>query len=427
VFEQRMTGDVVGNYRLGRKLGSGGMGDVWAAEHILLGQKVAIKFLLPDVSSDEDIVKRFFDEAKAAARISDPGIVAVFDFGWHDRGAYIVMEHLAGEAVSTRLATRRPSLAQSLTIAQQVALTMSVAHAQGIIHRDLKPENLFLVPDAAMPGAERVKILDFGIAKLVVGDRTASNTRSDVFMGTPTHMSPEQCRGAAGVDHRTDIYALGCILFQLACGRLPFLGPTMSDTIASHLLEPPPAPSSIDPSIPPAVDAIILRCLAKTPGDRYATMTELARALAAAAGTPLEVSTLPPIAVPPAHAVADPVASTELPAVGGQSTTLGSGAAQSIARPRTGGGRTARITVALLVAAAGVTALIVTRGGSSETPAARDAAGSAASRGAVDAAVDAGPPDAVPAAVTADAAPPPDARKKKRGRPDDTPDLYDNR
>jgi eukaryotic-like serine/threonine-protein kinase len=297
-----MIGDLVGSYRIVSRLGAGGMGAVWLAEHTLLGRHVAIKFLLAEVSQSPAIVDRFFAEARAATRIADPGIVVVYDFGWHTNGAaYIVMEHLAGESVQARLRHGRFAVVDAVRVVQQTAMAMAVAHGAGIIHRDLKPDNLFLVPDPVAPGGERIKVLDFGIAKLL-GDEhgNPSRTRTGLIMGTPTYMSPEQCRGAADVDHRTDIYALGCVLFHLLCGRLPFLASTPADMISAHLRETPPLPSMFVPQIPITIDEITMRCLAKQAGDRYGSMTELARALAAAIGALSEIASIVPLrATPP--------------------------------------------------------------------------------------------------------------------------------
>jgi serine/threonine protein kinase len=288
------SGQLIGAYRLVSMLGTGGMGAVWLAEHTLLGRRVAIKFLHAEVSRDPANVERFFAEARAATRIADPGIIVVYDFGWHtDNGAYIVMELLGGESVAARLRAGRFSVSDAVRVVQQSATAMAVAHGRGIIHRDLKPDNIFLIPDPSVTGGERIKILDFGIAKLV-GDEhgTVTRTRTGAIMGTPTYMSPEQCRGVGDIDQRTDIYALGCVLFELLCGRLPFVGSTPGDMIASHLLEAPQPPSALSPAVPDTIDAIVLRCLAKDAKDRYATMTELAGALAAAMGEPGRVSAI---------------------------------------------------------------------------------------------------------------------------------------
>src|SRR5450755_841945 len=188
------------------------MGTVWLAEHKLLGSRAAIKVLQPGMSSQEKIVQRFFDEARAATRIRDPGIVTVLDFGWHHGDAYIVMELLSGSTLTQRLGVTQMAPLQAMRLVQMAALAMAAAHGRGIIHRDLKPDNIFVVNDPAVPGGERVKILDFGIAKLIDRDPEVGYmpTVAGTIMGTPAFMSPEQCRAAGEVDHRADIYALGC-------------------------------------------------------------------------------------------------------------------------------------------------------------------------------------------------------------------------
>jgi serine/threonine-protein kinase len=276
-----LIGAVIGNYQIVRKLGEGGMGVVYLGQHTLLGRRAAIKVLLPALSARPDIVNRFFNEARAVTTISDPGIVQVFDFGYHtDGSAFIVMEFLEGEALDRRL-TRLGKLPvyEALRLCRQIASSLAAAHAQHIIHRDLKPENIFLVHDGEVASGERSKILDFGIAKLSDDHPGKMKTNTGALMGTPVYMSPEQCRGLAELDHRSDIYALGCVLFHLMTGRPPFEGEGMGDIIAAHIREPAPAPSSFAPEIAPNVDALVLRCLAKAPADRYQTMIELATAI----------------------------------------------------------------------------------------------------------------------------------------------------
>jgi len=288
---------VFGNYRVIAKLGAGGMGTVWMAEHQLLGSRAAIKVLLPGMSGQEKIVQRFFDEAKAATRIRDPGIVTVLDFGWHHGDAYLVMELLAGSTLTQRLGlTQMPPL-QAIRLIQMCALAMAAAHARGIIHRDLKPDNIFVVSDPAVPGGERVKILDFGIAKLIDRDPDATYlpTVSGTIMGTPAYMSPEQCRASGEIDHRTDIYALGCVLFHLLCGRPPFIAQTPGDMIAAQIREEPPHPRELVASLAPEIDALVMKCLAKDPNDRYATMTDIVRAGAAITGDNHAIETIPPM------------------------------------------------------------------------------------------------------------------------------------
>ena len=256
------------------------MGAVFLGEHTLLGRHAAIKVLLPELSSRRNSVDRFFNEARAATAISDPGIVQVFDFGFTaDNVAYIVMELLDGEQLHRRirrLGQLPPS--DAIRITRQVAGSLGAAHAAGVIHRDLKPENLYMIRDPEAPGGERPKILDFGIAKLGDERPDRARTRTGAVLGTPVYMSPEQCNGAGHIDHRTDIYALGCVLFHLVTGQPPFDLPGVGAIISAHLREPASPPSSIAGPLPPGLDELVLRCLAKAPADRFATMLELQHA-----------------------------------------------------------------------------------------------------------------------------------------------------
>ena len=295
-------GVTFGAYRVVRKLGQGGMGAVYLAEHTLIGRRAAIKVLHGHRSSQRDSVERFFNEARATSAMEDPGIVQVYDFGVTDTGtAYLIMEYLDGEALSARLRRRfvlEP--AEAVRLARQVAGSLAAAHAAGIVHRDLKPENLFIVRDAAAIGGERAKILDFGIAKL--GDRSEMfKTRTGAVIGTPAYMSPEQCNDTGKVDHRTDIYSLGCVLYHLLVGQPPFRGGGVNAIISGHLREPPPVPSVVKPHLPPTLDPILARCLAKQPGDRFQSMTELQQACDAALAQLPTMPSLPEIvhATPP--------------------------------------------------------------------------------------------------------------------------------
>src|SRR5215470_2721331 len=285
-----IEGTQIGAYRVLRQIGEGGMGSVWLAEHIALGRRAALKMLHPEFSNRPDIVTRFFNEARAATAIPDPGIVQIFDFGQHvDGSAYIVMELLDGEPLDRRLEREGAlSLVDGLRLMRQVASTLGAAHARGIIHRDLKPENIYIVRDPEVPGGERAKVLDFGIAKLA-GDRAGIKTQTATVMGTPTFMSPEQCRGTGQVDQRSDVYALGCVLFTLVTGRPPFNADGAGEIIAMHLREPAPAPSQLRPGIPPELDQLVLRCLAKHPAQRFATAGELALAIGGLLGSSPQV------------------------------------------------------------------------------------------------------------------------------------------
>jgi serine/threonine-protein kinase len=278
-----MLPSLIGQYRIVRKIGAGGMGLVYLGEHTLLRRRAAIKTLLPTVAANKEIVERFFNEARATSAIADPGVIQIFDFGYHvDGTAYIVMELLEGEALSARLdRLGKLALGDALRFARQVTGSLAAAHARDIVHRDLKPENIFLVRDAEAQGGERTKIIDFGICKVGAGDPML--TEVGVMIGTPVYMSPEQCRGSAEVDARSDVYAFGCLLFHMLTGRPPFVGEASGDLVVAHLEQEPPPPSQLAPGLPPAVDALVLRCLAKPPDERFASMVELQAALGALA------------------------------------------------------------------------------------------------------------------------------------------------
>ena len=278
-----MEGSSIGPYRIVRKLGEGGMGAVWLGEHALLGRRAAIKVLLREFSANEQIVQRFFNEAKAVTAIADPGIVQVFDFGYHtDGSAFLVMEVLEGEAMDARLKRiGRFQPADAVRLMAQIATSLGAAHAKGVVHRDLKPENIFIVGDPAVTGGERSKILDFGIAKLTADEPGKQKTRTGIVMGTPVYMSPEQCRGMSSIDHRSDVYALGCVLFTMLTGRPPFESESSGDLIIMHVRDTPPRPSQYAPGIPASLDAVVLRCLEKNPFHRFQSTAELVQALGA--------------------------------------------------------------------------------------------------------------------------------------------------
>jgi serine/threonine-protein kinase len=281
VEEVVSEGSTIGSYRVLHKLGAGGMGVVYVGEHTLLGRKAAIKVLLPELSAQSEIVHRFFNEAKAVTQIADPGIVQVFDFGFdHSGSAFIIMELLEGEALDRRLhrVGRLPPV-EAVRLMRLICTSLHAAHRKGIIHRDLKPENIFVVGDPAVTGGERAKILDFGIAKLSRDEPGVLKTRTGMVMGTPVYMSPEQCRGAGEVDHRSDIYSIGCVMMTMLTGLPPFSGAGSGELIVAHMQAAPPLAASRVPGLPPILDKILSRCLAKDPGQRFQTMAELAQAL----------------------------------------------------------------------------------------------------------------------------------------------------
>ena len=281
-------GELLGPYRLVRKLGRGGMGEVWLAEHETIKSQVAIKLVLaaPD---DEDAAARFLREAKATARIRHPGVVNVTDFGPRPAGgAYLVMELLDGESLGERLDRGAVSIDLAIDLGVQIAEALAAAHLSGVVHRDLKPANIFLVRDAATRGGVRVKLVDFGVAKATgkVTDELGA-TVTGALVGTPVYMAPEQCTTRKGpVDHRADLYALGVVLYEMTTGKPPFRGPTLGDLIDQHINETPTSPRITTPEIPAKLDVLIMTLLAKDRADRPASANDVARDLHGLRGTP---------------------------------------------------------------------------------------------------------------------------------------------
>jgi eukaryotic-like serine/threonine-protein kinase len=276
-----MIGEVVGNYRITGQIAVGGMGVVYKAEHTLIGKQTAVKLLRREFSTNHQVVDRFFNEARATTIIRHPGIIDIFDFGYHDDGrAFIVMEYIEGETLKQRIQTRGiVPLESAMRIVRSVAGAVGAAHAQGIIHRDLKPDNIFLVPDPEMPGGERVKVLDFGLAKLTEGQGASLDTQAGIVLGTPTYMAPEQCDGDGHIDARADQYALGCILYELLCGRPPFASDSPMELFKAHRFQKPAPPRTLVPLIPAEVENVVLRLLAKSRDHRFPDMDRVRIAL----------------------------------------------------------------------------------------------------------------------------------------------------
>jgi eukaryotic-like serine/threonine-protein kinase len=279
-----MIGETFGNYRAIELIGEGGMGVVYLAEHPGIGRRAAIKILRAGLTDNAELTKRFFNEARAANAIRHPGIVEVYDCGTLASGtSYIVMELLEGENLAVRLRrVGRLPLVDARRVAAQTASALAAAHTAGIVHRDLKPDNLFLVPDDRDAASEMVKVLDFGIAKLGQDLNRSSvsvRTRTGSVMGTPAYMSPEQCRGTREIDHRTDIYSLGVILYEMVCGRAPFVSEGFGEMVHLHISAPPPPPRTLNPAVPMDLERLILWCLAKEPDERVQTMTDVYAAL----------------------------------------------------------------------------------------------------------------------------------------------------
>jgi serine/threonine-protein kinase len=283
-----VIGERFGNYRAVSLLGEGGMGAVYLAEHPGIGRKVAIKVLRAEMNHDPQLLTRFLNEARAANAIRHPNIIEVLDSGTTDKGtSYLVMELLEGEVLSARIKRlSRLDERSASEIAMQSASGLGAAHAKGITHRDLKPDNIFVIPEESDPSRERVKILDFGIAKLHSLSGDSLKTRTGTLMGTPIYMSPEQCLGTKEVDHRSDVYSLGVILYEMLAGRPPFQSTGFGELLTMHLHEPAPPLRQLAPQVSSDMEFAVLKMLAKKPEERYQSMAEVRGALAAAAGLP---------------------------------------------------------------------------------------------------------------------------------------------
>jgi serine/threonine protein kinase len=272
---------LVGKYRVERVLGAGGMGVVVAAHHLQLDQKVAIKLLHAEALSDGVAAARFAREARTAVKIQSEHVARVTDVGELPNGApFMVMEYLEGSDLATMLQqTGALPVGQAVDFLLQASVAVAEAHALRIVHRDLKPANLFCIQRS--DGQQMIKVLDFGISKLgdATGAKSAAMTKTSAVMGTPLYMSPEQMRSAKVVDARTDIWALGVILYELVTGNAPFQAESVMELALNIAQEPPPPLRSVRPDAPAGLEAVILACVEKDPDRRYANVGELATAL----------------------------------------------------------------------------------------------------------------------------------------------------
>jgi serine/threonine protein kinase len=280
---------ITGRYRVKGRIGEGGMGTVYLAVHEAIEKKVALKVLNREYSANREVVERFKLEAVSASRIKHPNVIDVFDFGQLDDGScFIAMELLEGQDLGEVLSVRgHIEPGEAIRIILQVAKALGLAHSRGVVHRDLKPENVFL---QNTPEGERiVKIVDFGIAQLrgkdEVGEQTGRRrrlTKTGMIFGTPEYMAPEQARGLE-VDHRTDIYAAGVILYELLTGGVPFVGDSFLEVLNQHVLDPVPPLRKYKPdlTISRELEAVLGRMLEKKPDDRFTNMKELSSALLA--------------------------------------------------------------------------------------------------------------------------------------------------
>jgi serine/threonine-protein kinase len=352
-----VIGKRFGNYTATALLGEGGMGVVYLAEHQGIGRRVAVKVLRADRDRDPDLLRRFVNEARAANAVRHPGIVEILDAGTTGDGqAYLVMELLEGETLAARLRrTGRLPLEDAVGLALRAASALGAAHARGIVHRDLKPDNLFLARDPVQPGKERLKVLDFGIAKLREPAPGSPHTRTGVYMGTPLYASPEQCRGNRAVDGRSDVYSLGVILYEMTCGGPPFVSDGFGELVDMHLNATPQPPRERRPDMGAALESVVLRMLAKDPELRYPAMDGVMVALRAtqeeglsdtsAAHSPLGVAA---------------TVSSEQAAVDVHGSTLTAAAGERAATQRRPASRAlAAIVVAGVVTAAGAAAWLL--------------------------------------------------------------------
>ncbi len=281
---------LVGRYRLEEIVGYGGMGAVWRAVHMGLGEQVAVKLVSANFVRSQEALRRFDTEAKAAARIRSRHVPQVFDNGVLEDGTpFLVMELLHGESLAARV-TRLGAipLPESVAILEQCCRALARAHSLGIVHRDIKPENVYLAQSVDDDGYI-VKVLDFGIAKVTssLTDEGHSSTRTGTLLGTPLYMSPEQARGLRSIDSRTDIYSLGLVTYTMLTGRLPFSGVTLGDLLLQICAEPLPSLRSLAPDLPPPVEDWFQKACARLPEERYPTALALVEGLRVAAGISL--------------------------------------------------------------------------------------------------------------------------------------------
>jgi serine/threonine-protein kinase len=292
---------LAGKYALVAKLGQGGMGSVWRAEHVQLRSPIAIKLIDEDIASDSEALARFMREAQSAAALRSPHVVQILDFGADNGVPYIAMELLEGESLARRIErTRGISPLETASIVTQVSRAIAKAHETGIVHRDLKPDNIFVVHNDE---EEVAKVLDFGIAKAQrsLDATTGSNTRTGAILGTPYYMSPEQAEGNRYVDHRTDLWALGVIAFECLLGRRPFDSDALGSLLLAICTRPVPVPSSHG-RVPRGFDAWFARACSRDPQARFQSARELAAELRRVCGVtnrdsqdvPAAVSIAPP-------------------------------------------------------------------------------------------------------------------------------------
>lgn len=315
-----LLGTTVGSFQLVKLLGRGGMGSVYLGEHSVIGSKVAVKFLHPHLAATPSLVQRFYSEAKAVNRIGHENIVSIIDMNVLPANRYyLVMEYLEGRPLSS-LAKEPLEATEAIPILMQICDALAAAHGQGVVHRDLKPENVFLVRRGRTE--HFVKLLDFGIAKLMDVDLRSPVTAVGLLIGTPEYMAPEQCAGEQ-VDGRADLYALGVISYLMSTGRLPFFGLNVPAMLLAHRDQTPEAPTKVNPQVPAAWSEVTMRLLAKRPSDRYADAQQLRESLAQALSRSSAKHSVPfePVGLPPQVPTPQPLDSRHFASFAATTTT----------------------------------------------------------------------------------------------------------
>lgn len=264
------VGMQIGPYRILEPLGQGGMAMVFKAYHAALDRYVALKVLHPALLEDPNFLARFRREARVVAKLDHPNIVPIYDFNEHQGRPYLVMKYIEGETLKARLKRGRLSPEEIRAVVEAVGSALAYAHRQGVLHRDIKPSNVLLSQDG------RIYLSDFGLARMAAaGESTLS---SDMIMGTPQYISPEQAMGKKDLDARTDIYSFGVMLYEMLVGRVPFLADTPYSIIHDHIYAPLPRPRDLNPQVPESMERVLLKALAKDPEERFASVEEMLRA-----------------------------------------------------------------------------------------------------------------------------------------------------
>ena len=332
-----MVGDELAGYRLRGVLGRGGMSVVYEAENPRLGSTVALKVLAPELATDDMFRARFLKESRIAASLSHPNVIPIYDMGSHEDLLYIAMRYVAGADMRTVLRAQHVlAPEQVLLLCGQAGRALDAAHRHGLVHRDVKPGNILVEHGSDEEDPDHVYLTDFGITKHAAS--RSGLTATGEFMGTIDYIAPEQIRGRP-VDGRADIYSLGCVVYECLTGRVPFAKDVDAAVIWAHVEEMPTAPSSLQPALPPGIDAAIGRALAKDPDDRYSTCREFITAARAAFGAATTPHTATVLAATPraatalaAPSAAAPAPSAAAPAVGG-TTPSAAASAPSAAAP----------------------------------------------------------------------------------------------